>query len=353
VSSIVNLTSTEAISVIGVGTDGRWQVTVVVKATYAWDRIGNAIPTDPRPLVTIDEFAGAPATTGLLRASDLGPLKPKVDVLLCGALAFVRPVVQTDVLLMVGTRLQKGARVYGDRAWLPGSVANLVPSQPRPVTRVPIAWERSYGGGDPQDPKNLDARNPAGSGMAKDPRSLHGKPAPSFEDPDKPIGAVVGRPGVIGFGPIAQHWQARVALAGTYDEAWDKSRRPLPPADFSPRFFNVASADQQLDGYVPGEDVRMLNMTTEGQDWFRLPELAVPVTIVTADEMSEATTEVDTVIIEPEERRLSLLGKVQASLGEGPQSVSQVVVGELTAGMRKALETGRRFPWERRRRSRA
>ena len=87
-------------------------------------------------------------------------MKPKVDVLLTGALAFPRPVTQIDVLLLVGTRLQKGARVFGDRVWLPSSVADLVPSQPRPVTRVPIAWERSYGGGDIQDPKSFEARNP-------------------------------------------------------------------------------------------------------------------------------------------------------------------------------------------------
>ena len=97
----------------------------------------------------------------------------------------------------------------------------------------------------------------------------------------------------IGFGPIAQHWQARVSLAGTYDEAWEKSRRPLPPADFSPAFFNVAPADQQLDGYVPGEEVRLVNMTTASQDRFRLPEFAVPVTIVSSDELSESTAEVD------------------------------------------------------------
>jgi hypothetical protein len=347
VSAIVNLTNTEAASVVAVGTDGHWQVTVVVKASYAWDPTGKATAIDSQPIVAVDEFAGEPASSGLLRASDLGPVKPRVDVLLSGALAFPRPTVQTDVLLMVGTRLQKGARVYGERAWLPGSVASVVPSQPRPVTRVPIAWERSYGGGDPQDPKNLDVRNPAGSGVAKDPKSLHGKPAPSFEDPDKPIGAMVGKPGVIGFGPIAQHWPARLALAGTYDEAWQKSRRPLPPADFSPAFFNVAPADQQLDPYVAGEDVRMVNMTTAGQDWFKLPELAVPVTIVTAAELSEATTAVDTLIIEPEARRFSLVGRAQASLPSGPESLGRIIVGEMRKGMRKAVEQGLRYRWPR------
>lgn len=349
-STIVNLTNTEAAQTVGTGLDGKWQVTVVVKASYGWDQTGKVIAIDPRPMVAMDEFAGEPATSGLLSASELATTKPKVDVLLAGALAFPRPINQIDVLLLVGTRVQKGARVYGDRVWLPSAVADLVPSQPRPVTRVPIAWERGYGGGDPQDAKFLDPRNPAGSGVAREPKSLHGKPAPNFEDPDKPIGSLVGKPAPIGFGPIAQHWQARLALAGTYDEKWEKSRRPLPPADFSPVFFNVAPADQQLDGYLPGEEVRLVNMTTAAQDYFRLPDLAVPVTIVTSEELSEATTVVDTVIIEPEERRFSLVGKTQASLVEGPQSVSQIVVGELTRGMRKALKEGKCYPWSRQKR---
>lgn len=344
-SSIVNLTNTQAAPVVSMGSGGKWQVTVVVKATFVWDRAGKASNTDPQPILAMDEFAGDPASSGLLRASDLGPMKPEVDILLAGALAFPRPSTEIDVLLVVGTRLQKGARVYGDRAWLPSTVADLIPSQPRPVTRVPIAWERSYGGGDPQDPKAIEARNPAGSGVSKEPKALHGKPAPNFEDPDKPIGALVGKPAPIGFGPIAQHWQARLALAGTYDEKWEKSRRPLPPADFSPLFFNVAPADQRLDSYLPGEQVRLVNMTTAGQDHFRLPDLAVPVAIVTADELSEGVTAVDTVIIEPEERRFSLLGKVQAPLPSGPQALGRIIVGDMPKGMRKAVEQGKKYLW--------
>jgi hypothetical protein len=65
---------------------------------------------------------------------------------------------------------------------------------------------------------------------------------------------------------------------------------------------------------------------------------------------TEAAQVVGMVIIEPEERRFSLLGKVRAALVDGPQSVNQIVVGELTRGMRKAVETGKSFPWWRQRR---
>jgi hypothetical protein len=139
-------------------------------------------------------------------------------------------------------------------------------------------------------------------------------------------------------------------MAGTYDEAWEKSRRPLPPLDFSPAYFNVAPADQQLDGYRPGEEVRLVNMTTAVHDRIRLPELNAPITFASSDEMSEDIATVDTLIVEPEERRLSLLARAQTELNEGPMSLIRIVVGELTEGMRKAIERNKTYPWERKRR---
>jgi hypothetical protein len=346
-SQIVNLTDYEVAPLVNTGIDGRWQAIAIVKATYTWDAAGRCTLIEALPVLLAEEFAGPPASSGLLRASELSPPKPKVDVLLAGALAFPQPVTQIDVELSVGSRMVKRARVFGDRAWLPGVMADLTPSQPRPVARVPIAWERCFGGADPVDTKCIEPRNPAGSGVAKDPKTLHGKPAPNFEDAQNLLPVHVGRPAPVGFGPIAAHWQQRLVLAGTYDEAWANQRRPLPPVDFSPEYFNVAPTDQQLDSYRPGEELRLLNMTTAIHDRIRLPEFQVPVTFVTSDEMSEEVAIVDTLIVEPEERRLSLLARARTALAEGPMSLSRIVVGELTEGMRKAIENSKVYPWER------
>jgi hypothetical protein len=185
--------------------------------------------------------------------------------------------------------------------------------------------------------------------VARNPKTLHGRPAPNFEDPDKAIGALFGKPDPVGFGPIAAHWQQRVARAGTYDEAWKKSRMPLPPDDFSPAFFNVAPKDQQLDKYLPGEKVRLLNMTTAVHDQFDLPAFAVPVAIASSDGLVEETAVVDTLTIESEERRFSLLAKAQAKLFDGPQSLGRIVIGDMTQGMRSAIEKGRQYRWQKNR----
>jgi hypothetical protein len=348
--TIVNLTNFEAAHAVTMGLDGNWQVIAVVKATYTWDKAGTVSPAPSSPIVMLDEFFGDPASSELLLASDIAPAKPKLDVLLAGALAFPNPITEIEVGFAVGSRLRKLVRVFGDRIWLPAVMTDVVPSRPRPVSRVPIAWERSYGGADPAGGKYTEPQNPAGSGVVKDPKTLHGRPAPNFEDPNKAIGALFGKPDPVGFGPIAAHWRQRIALAGTYDEAWKKSRRPLPPEDFSPAFFNVAPVDQQLDEYLPGEKVRLLNMTTAVHDQFDLPAFAVPVAIASSDGIVEETAVVDTLTIEPEERCFSLLAKVQAKLSGGPQSLDRIVIGDMTRGMRSALKKGREYPWQRNRR---
>ena len=135
-SQIVNLTDYEVAPLVNTGSDGRWQAIAIVKATYTWDASGKCSLVEALPVLLTEEFAGPPAASGLLRASEQSPPKPKVDVLLAGALSFPQPITMIDVELSVGSRLLKRARVFGDRAWLPGVVADLTPSQPRPVTRV-------------------------------------------------------------------------------------------------------------------------------------------------------------------------------------------------------------------------
>lgn len=343
-SLILNLTDAEVAYSVGMGVDGLWQAILVAKLAYGWDANGEIAPLRAAPVLVLDEFAGEPGISGLVRARELGPLKPKVDVLLAGALVFPGETSEAEVELAVGSRILKRARVFGERVWLPGVVADLVPSDPRPLTRVPIAWERSYGGSDPDDPQTAEPLNPVGSGVAKNPTRLHGQPAPNFEEIGRAIGALIGKPAPVGFGPIADHWQQRIALAGTYGEAWAKTRRPLPPEDFSAAFFNVAPADQQLDKYLPGEEVRLMNMTAVGIDRFRLPTVRVPVAFVTSDELTEDCAAVDTIIIEPEERRFSVIAKAAAMLPSGPQSLGRIVVGELDGALREAIETGGTLP---------
>ena len=85
-------------------------------------------------------------------------------------------------------------------------------------------------------------------------------------------------------------------------------------------------------------------MSTAGADRFRLPSVRIPVAFVTSDELTEDNARVDTVIIEPEERRFSLLAKAEMPLPDGPPSIARIVVGKMSDAIRDAIETGVDLP---------
>jgi hypothetical protein len=279
----------------------------------------------------------------LIHAADLGPAKPRLDVLIEGAVLFPAPIEEADVTLEIGSRLRKTVKVFGDRVWYARPGSGVVPSRPKAATKVPIAWERSFGGRDPKDPTCVERRNPAGTGMCREPGGLVDHPAPSFEDPTEPLKSSKDRPPPRGFGPIAPHWLPRSKLAGTFDDRWQKERWPLLPEDFDPAFFNVAPNDQQLDRFIPGEEVRLTSMTVAGRDRFLLPDLLVPVTFVSDRTVFETASAVDTLIIEPAERRFSLLARATFSPRPTILALREIVVGEPSMGRRRAIAAGKRY----------
>lgn len=339
----VNLTDHAVGEWAGKDAEGLPLVVVVVKASYAWQRDGSLKPIAAMPVREADELAGEPATSGLLAASDLCPPKPRVDVLLQGTLTAAAPFSELDVGMRVGSRLQKVAKVFGARFWLPGMVHDMVPSKPHPTQALPFAWELSFGGSDPQDTRATELRNPAGTGVTKRSNDLQGKQAPSFEDPQNLIKSSNDRPAPRGFGPVAAHWQPRCKLAGTYNEAWRNSRAPLLPKDFHPGYWNVAPSDQQLPDYQPGEEVRLFNLSARGTDFFTLPELSVPVTFSSREKLVETYAEVDTIIIEPAEQRFSLVARAAFTPRPNILAMGQVVVGPPTAACLRALSSGKLY----------
>jgi hypothetical protein len=322
--------------------EGREILVVATKATFTWQRDGTLAPAPPHPVHEMDLFTGEPATSGLAAAAELTLPKPRVDVLLEGEIRLPKAVEQMDCTLEVGHRLRKTVRVIGPRFWSAGVVRDLIPSRPRPFDRMPIAWERGFGGTDPDDPATVDLRNPVGCGLRKKPASLSGQPAPNFEDPQALIAHSGSRPRPVGFGPVAPHWQPRRGFAGTYDEAWQRDRFPLLPVDFDARFLNAAPADQQLDGYQPGEVVRLEHLSPDLRDRFALPELAPTVAVVQGRAMVELIATVDTLVIAPAERRLSVVARAAYPMASDG-ALSAVFVGPISAGRRRALVTGKQY----------
>src|SRR5690606_23468518 len=111
--------------------------------------------------------------------------------------------------------------------------------------------------------------------------------------------------GPAGFGAIDSFWNPRRQFCGTYDEAWQQQRHPLLPLDWDPRCLLCAPQDQQprqpLRG---GEQVELLNLTPQGVLRFELPKVYLTFTTHIDNRREEHRSQLSTVLIEPDQRRL-------------------------------------------------
>ena len=281
----------------------------VVKGTFT---LGPRVEEteEQTPVVLADRFHGDARTTSIAEPADVSLVKPGTDVLLFGHAYGPggRATHQTEVSLRLGP-IEKRVAVFGDRRW-GGTILSRI-SSPEPFERIPLAWERAFGGTEASadDPTRADGedRNPVGAGFRSrvSGRKLEGLLLPNLEDPAHLISSPGDRPAPVGFGAIAPHWKPRPKYAGTYDAAWQKSRAPYLPDDFDPRFLMVAPEDQQVPGYLKGgEPVEIAGATPSGVLRFSLPARRVDVLFRLDTGEERRTANLDTVILRPDEKKL-------------------------------------------------
>lgn len=287
---------------------------VAVKGTFDILPDGTTIPAEQQEEVVIaPEFSGEPQSSSLLNDTDLPHKKLATDVLVQGH-AYApegRPITKLSVGLKVAN-IQKMLHITGDRLWL-DSVGGVVISDPQAFIKMPLSYERTFGGMDLTDEDETkhdwEVRNPAGCGFATKAEHLIGKPVPNIEEPNALMKHWKQRPKPVGFGPIAGHWFPRVELAGTYDENWEKTRQPLLAEDFNEKYYQSAPDDQQVSGYLKGgELVQLYNLTPDGKLQFRLPRIFLAFTTNFDDGSSEVHRAVlHTVTLKPDEKKVVLV----------------------------------------------
>lgn len=154
------------------------------------------------------------------------------------------PVAAMEVKVKVGSH-EKSLMVAGDRQWTQVKKQWQM-SQPLPFTELELSYANAFGG--PDFPNN-----PLGKGM---PPAQEGAPypLPNIFDPKKPIVSVQDRPEPAGFAPLDFTWPQRFSKAGTYDEAWRKTRFPGYAADMDWSIFNTAQPDQWLPEFLRGDE---------------------------------------------------------------------------------------------------
>ena len=263
-------------------------------------------------------YAGEAGKTSVVYDGDLGGTKHRTDVVMNG-FAYApagRAATEITVTMRIGG-LVKTLQVFGDRLWHRG-VVGLAMTRPAPFTKMPITYERAFGGWDrisknPAD-QRLEPRNPIGEGFATRKQHLVNTRAPNIEYPRQLISSWRDRPQPAGFGVVASHWMPRLKYAGTYDAAWQKEQFPLLAADFDPRFFQCTPEDQQatLRG---GETVELTNLTPGGRLAFELPRHRLGFETRFGERRVHHSGNLHTVILEPATPRVIMVWQTTLPVG--------------------------------------
>ena len=349
---LLNATGMQAGYTLGMEPSGREHLVVAVKGTFNISTAGREpeLAEEQVPLVEADTFTGEPGRSAPVYEVDYPLRKPRCDVLLLGS-AYApdgKPVERVQVGLKLGA-MTKTFNVVGDRLWQVGN--SIRPgSHIRPFERMPISYDRAFGGVDDfhPDPGKHSAymRNPVGCGFHTllDRSLVDGTPMPNTEELKRPVEKPDGDYVPMSFGPVGRGWTPRLQYAGTYDQDWLDNVFPFLPADFHDDYFQAAPPEQQIAHPAGGEEVFLLNLTPEGRISFRLPILDVPIVFFRKrGERSETNGVIDTIVLEPEKAIFTLTWRASIPLRKNIFEIVQVLAGNMPPGWWRARELGKNY----------
>ncbi len=265
----VNESGLEAAWIVGKINPPRFSLTAIVKGTFLLRPGETAMLAEEQLPLTGDKFEADDLSKPLRYPADFAPFKPRADALLVGTCHVPEgnPLTVARVTFQIGPRA-KSLVVYGDREWTAGGLA----TDPAPFTVLPLSWERAYGGA-------AFERNPLGRGfeLSVGGAAIDGHPLPNVEFSGRPLRLPADRVEPAGFNPIPDSWPQRAQKFGTFDDRYLKERWPWAPGNIDWGFFNAAPVDQQIEGYLRGdEELYMENLHPTTQHYrSRLPGLRV------------------------------------------------------------------------------
>lgn len=289
-------------------------LSLVVKGVFALVPDGVCLPLekDQQPGLGKPEHFEDEHGNSLKTDSDVAAFKPRADCLFVGS-GFApegRATPALEVTFGVGG-MRKKLVLHGDRYWVRTADGAAVLTEPEPFVEMPVREEYAHGG----------------------PHSIHNRHGIGFGDLGPEAGSRIRAANVLdtefgalpwnrdmpsaGFGAVSPTAETRRALGGTYDADWLYRRRPLPPRDFDMAFFNSARPDQQIEGYLSGdEEILLENLhPTIPILRSRLPGIAVRcfahriVDLARPDdfEFAEVATNLDTCIVDTSAGTVTLI----------------------------------------------
>jgi len=265
---------------------------VVCRQTFNLRQVDNdgcvVLADEQTPLVASDKFYRQINLSSIIQESDYAPYKPKCDVLFTYCYAHApqeQPSRRWPVAVSIG-EWQKRFQVTGPRLITRSNASDWQLTEPEPVLKVPICYEKAYGGSfqwptDSQEPEFIHREecNPIGSGYLDEQwlekSQANELSAPQIEALDQAFSVQAKDYPVIGLGAIGRWWLPRRTQAGTYDQEWKRQRWPRLPMDFEFDYWNCAPKDQQIDYPKGGETVILTHLHQSPEVRFRLPKFPV------------------------------------------------------------------------------
>lgn len=308
--NLTNLTPFAAADFPSIDKRGEERLVVVVAASFVLPPPGRPAsgPLQPceqqPPPAATDVYWGEPGQSSLRYENQAAYVREKTDVVVHGH-AWAprgRPATKSMVSVRVGPA-SKRAVVLGPRVWRQGA-GWLTASSPEPFESIRLSWEHAFGG---SGKSTFEPRNPLGMGFYESDRDAIDKPLPFVEDPGALLQRASDRPPPCAFGPVPRSFQPRLALAGTYDPAWIEARAPLWPDDFDEAFFQSAPAGLVVPHLSGGEPIVLEGLSPDGPIACALPEERLVARCAFAGRAERKRMTLDTVSIEPDERRIMLV----------------------------------------------
>jgi hypothetical protein len=301
---------------------------IVLKAGYEFTQDGGLQIAEDQPEVVMeDKYWGEPGQSSVRYESDVTLDKPHTDLVINGHAHAPRgrAVREMNVYVRYQERLLKRLRVFGDRVWKRGPLG-WRKTTPKPFVKMPIVYDRAYGG---SDEKGSEPRNRSGTGYASRlGNKFKGTPVPNIEFPNQLIKSPRDKPTPAGLGVISKNWEPRLSFAGTYDDAWLENGFPLLPHDFDMRFNQSAPPDQWIARPQGGEVIKITGMSPDGDLHIKLPPCLMRLTLHYKDHSEDKPMDLDTILIEPDEQKLTLTWRASADIHGDPFRLLEMIIEE-------------------------
>jgi hypothetical protein len=322
-ATIINYTPLGARTAAWRHTDGSRTLTVVAKAKLVIPEEDGAaclLAPEPVDLLLTPSYVGQREASSVHRPADVVPYKCGTDVVVIGHAHAPRgrAVPELTASVEIG-ELRKSIAVIGDRQWR-ASASGLVMTAPEPFDRMPLLYERAYGGCPPSQRARTrpdrDERNPVGTGYCVTDRDANGMRLPNLEAPQARIQTWRDVPPVAGLGPIDPAWAPRRRRAGRPNPV---ASREAPELD--PRFYSIASPGLWSDEPLSGElHVELVHLTPQPILRFRLPEIVVRMDLHVGGCVHKRRAELWTIVLEPDEGRVAMVWGARCHIAKGHAS---------------------------------